>query len=216
MVNDATIRLITEFEGFVPNWYADPAHGWKVPTCCYGHTDAAGEPKYADTKAKIFTKTEGMEILRRDMVQYENAVSRAVKVPLNANQHGALTSFTYNLGEGNLAKSTLVKKINAGDMEGASREFAKWNKAAGKVLPGLTRRREAERQLFLAPSAKPAVVEAPIPRSTQPRVNPDAPKPIPVEDADPVQTAPAKVNIWPWVLGALILVVLFFVTQVKF
>ena len=52
-LNDASIKLITEFEGFVPNWYPDPAHGWKVPTCCYGHTDAAGEPKYAATKGVV-------------------------------------------------------------------------------------------------------------------------------------------------------------------
>lgn len=153
-VNDATIRLITEFEGFVPNWYPDPAHGWKVPTCCYGHTDAAGDPKYAATKDKKFTKAEGMEILRRDLGKYEDAVKRNVKVPLNPNQYGALVSFTYNLGEGNLAKSTLVKKLNAGDYAGAAKEFGKWNKAGGKVLAGLTRRREAERQLFVAPSAQ--------------------------------------------------------------
>ena len=66
-LNQATIDLITEFEGFVPNWYPDPAHGWKVPTCCYGHTDAAGSPKYADTKNKTFTKEEGIAILRNDL-----------------------------------------------------------------------------------------------------------------------------------------------------
>lgn len=174
-VNDATIRLITEFEGFVPNWYPDSAHGWKVPTCCYGHTDAAGEPKYAATKDKKFTKQEGMEILRRDLGQYENAVHRAVKVPLNANQFGALVSFTYNLGEGNLAKSTLVKKLNAGDYEGASREFSKWNKAGGKVLAGLTRRREAERQLFVAPGAvKPLPDQPQTPAESTARAMPTA------------------------------------------
>ena len=166
-VNDATIRLITEFEGFVPQWYPDPAHGWKVPTVAYGHTDAAGEPFYANTKSKTFTKTEGMEILRRDLGKYESAVNRTVKVPLNANQYGALVSFTYNLGEGNLAKSTLVKKLNAGDYAGSAKEFGKWNKAGGKVLAGLTRRREAERQLFLAPapatSAQPTIPVPPAP-----------------------------------------------------
>lgn len=174
-VNDATVRLITEFEGFVDRWYPDPAHGWKVPTVAYGHTDAAGEPKYAATKEKTFTKSEGMEILRRDLGKYESAVNRNVKVPLNANQYGALVSFTYNLGEGNLAKSTLLKKLNAGDYEGAAKEFPKWNKAGGKVLNGLTRRREAERQLFLSASGKPAVppdspiiIEPPLPSPPAP------------------------------------------------
>lgn len=178
-VNDATLRLITEFEGFVPNWYPDPAHGWKVPTVGYGHTDAAGQPFYSDTKDKVFSKQEAMEILRRDLGQYENAVNRAVKVPLNANQFGALVSFTYNLGEGNLAKSTLVKKLNAGDYQGASAEFARWNKAGGKVLAGLTRRREAERQLFVAPS-----VSLPPKDDIDHYAPPDAPMPKPSTPAE--------------------------------
>lgn len=157
-LNDASIKLITEFEGFVPNWYPDPAHGWKVPTCCYGHTDAAGEPKYAATKDKTFTKEEGMTILRRDLRRYSNAVDRLVKVPLNANQYGALTSFTYNLGEGNFGSSTLLKKLNAGDYVGAANEFKRWNKAGGKVLAGLTRRRAAEAALFSTPASGPIPV----------------------------------------------------------
>src|SRR5690606_40274282 len=65
---------------------------------CYGHTDSAGDPKYVVTFNKTFTKAEGEEILRRDLGQYESAVSNAVKVPLNDNQFSALVSFTYNLG----------------------------------------------------------------------------------------------------------------------
>lgn len=172
-VNDATIRLITEFEGFVDRWYEDPAHGWKVPTAMYGHTNATGnEPFYKSEsdRAVRFTKQQGIDTLKKDLLRYEAAVDKAVKVSLNPNQRGALVSFTYNLGEGNLNKSTLLKKVNAGDLLGASKEFAKWRKAGGKVLAGLTRRREAERQLFLAPSAissgkpsepieKPVVIE---------------------------------------------------------
>lgn len=162
-VNDATIRLITEFEGFVDHWYADVAHGWKVPTAMYGHTNATGnEPFYkteADRKLK-FTKEQGISTLKKDLLRYEQAVDKLVKVPLNANQRGALVSFTYNLGEGNFGKSTLLKKVNAGDFFGAGKEFGKWNKAGGKVLAGLTSRREAERQLFLAPAPRTTPVEA--------------------------------------------------------
>jgi lysozyme len=150
-VNDATLNLITLFEGFVPNWYPDPAHGWKVPTCCYGHTDAAGEPKYAATKAKRFTKADGRAILARDLVGYEAAVKRLVKVPLDANQLGALVSFTFNLGEGNLSRSSLLRKLNAKDYHGAANEFGKWTRAGGKVLKGLVRRRAAEAALFTSP-----------------------------------------------------------------
>lgn len=177
-LNDASINLITEFEGWVPNWYPDPAHGWAVPTCCYGHTDAAGEPKYAATKDQVFTKPEGRAILQQDLRKYSAAVDRLVKVPLNANQYGALTSFTYNLGEGNLAKSTLLKKLNAGDYKGAAAEFAKWNRASGSVMAGLTRRRKAEAELFLTPMGASAQAPKPIiPVEPAPAPAPATPKP---------------------------------------
>lgn len=163
VVNDAALDLICEFEGFVPHWYPDPAHGWKVPTVAYGHTDAAGEPKYANTKSKTFTKAEGRLILERDLATYAASVRSLVKVPLNDNQFGALVSFTYNLGAANLKKSTLLKKVNAGDFAGAQAEFAKWNRAGGQVLKGLTRRRVAEAALFGAPSG-----QKPSPTPTQP------------------------------------------------
>ena len=87
-------------------------------------------------------------------------MTEAVKVPLNPNQFGALTSFTYNLGAGNLRSSTLLRKLNAGDYAGAAAEFARWNKAGGKVLKGLTRRRAAERALFEKPAARIPVADA--------------------------------------------------------
>jgi lysozyme len=154
VINDAALDLICEYEGFEPHWYPDVVHGWKVPTVAYGHTDAAGEPKYAATKSKTFTKAEGRLILERDLAQYAAAVHAAVKVPLNDNQFGALVSFTYNLGAKNLNKSTLVKKLNAGDFEGAAKEFRRWNRAGGKILRGLVRRRAAEEALFLTPSGQ--------------------------------------------------------------
>ena len=147
-VNYATLVLIQGFEGFVDHWYKDPVGIWTV---CYGHTDAAGTPKYRDTKDKTFTKEEGLSILRMDLAKYEAAVRSKVTVPLNDNQFGALVSFTFNLGEGNLKKSTLLKKVNRGDFAGASKEFGKWVKAGGKTLPGLVRRRAAEAALFLKP-----------------------------------------------------------------
>lgn len=163
-VNAAALALIKSAEGFVDHWYPDPAHGWKVPTCCYGHTDAAGEPKYAASKGKRFTESEASAILLKDLERYEQDVRELVTVPLNENQHGALTSFDYNLGRGNLAKSTLLKKLNRGDYDGAAKEFGKWVNAGGKRLPGLVKRREAERLLFLKPVAgKPTVPAPPAP-----------------------------------------------------
>lgn len=159
--NAAALALIKEFEGFVPRWYRDPVGVW---TCCYGHTDAAGSPKYATSSHMTFTEAEGAAILARDLGRYEADVTRLVNVPLNENQFGALVSFTYNLGAGNLASSTLLRKLNAGDYAGAAGEFGKWVKAGGKTLPGLVRRRAAERALF----EKPVSVLRPIPKPAQP------------------------------------------------
>lgn len=158
--NNAALALICEFEGFVPYWYPDPAHGWNVPTIGYGHTDAAGYPRYADDENLHLSKADARIILARDLGQYERAVAEAVKVPLNENQFGALVSFTYNLGPGNLRSSTLLRKLNAGDYAGAAAEFPRWNRAGSKVLAGLTRRRAAERALFEKPVSRVPVTDA--------------------------------------------------------
>jgi len=189
-LNNASINLITTFEGFVDRWYPDPAHGWAVPTLGYGHTDAAGSPKYADNKNLWVTEAEARAILKYDMRKYSGAVDRLVKVPLNANQYGALSSFTYNLGEDNFGKSTLLKKLNAGDYAGAAAEFPRWNKAGGKVLAGLTRRRKAEQDLFLTPvsgSAPAAGV-----------TNPEAPTPNKVAGAIVGLIAAAVAGVYVW------------------
>lgn len=159
--NDAAVALICEFEGFEPRWYPDPAHGWKVPTIGFGHTDAAGYPRYADDHNLHLAKSDAITILKRDLAQYERAVTDAVKVPVTENQFGALVSFTYNLGPGNLRSSTLLRKLNAGDYAGAAGEFGKWVKAGGKTLNGLVRRRAAERALFEKPVVIPAADAAP-------------------------------------------------------
>lgn len=146
--NAAAIALIEEYEGFRPRWYRDPAGVWTIG---YGHTDAAGHPRHVDNPDLAITKADARTILERDLPRYEAYVTRLVKVPMNENQFGALVSFTYNLGAGSLASSTLLRKLNAGDYAGAAAEFPRWNKAGGKVLNGLVRRRAAERALFETP-----------------------------------------------------------------
>jgi lysozyme len=76
-------------------------------------------------------------------------VKKVLKVPLEQYQFDAVISFAYNVGLGSLKSSTLLKKINNSEFKEASEEFGKWNKASGKVLTGLTKRREAERQMFI-------------------------------------------------------------------
>ena len=89
-------------------------------------------------------------LLKTGLVSYENDVLKLVKMKLSQNQFDALVSFAYNVGSRALSTSTLLKKLNAGDIKGAADEFLRWNKAGGKVLNGLPRRREAERALFLS------------------------------------------------------------------
>ena len=169
--SDRGVALIKAHEGLRLTAYTDPVGVWTIG---YGHTTAAGPPK-VERGMKI-TDAGADAILRQDLAKFEGYVSSAVKVPLNQNEFDALVSFTFNLGPGNLRSSTLLKKLNAGDRAGAADEFLKWTKAGGKTLPGLVKRREAERSLFRAPDAT-------IPRPT--------PKPVPVVDTIPA-TAPSS------------------------
>lgn len=163
--NQPALDLIKKFEGWRANAYPDPATGGEPITIGYGHTSAAGPP--AVKMGMKLTLAEGEAILKQDLRAVEATVTKAVTVPLNANQFGALVSFTFNLGGGNLRKSTLLKKVNARDWTGAAAEFGKWNKAAGKVMKGLTTRRAAEAALFLAPVDKASKPETTITVKTE-------------------------------------------------
>ncbi|EOD8860416.1 lysozyme [Enterobacter hormaechei] len=139
------IALIKEFEGCKLTAYRDSVGVWTIG---YGWTQPVdGKP----IRSGMTIKQETAErLLKTGLVSYESDVSRLVKVGLTQGQFDALVSFTYNLGARSLSTSTLLRKLNAGDYAGAADEFLRWNKAGGKVLNGLTRRREAERALFLS------------------------------------------------------------------
>ncbi|RAY45884.1 lysozyme [Enterobacter kobei] len=143
--SDKGIALIKQFEGCKLTAYQDSVGVWTIG---YGWTKPVdGKP----IRAGMTIKQETAErLLKTGLVSYENDVSRLVKVDLTQGQFDALVSFTYNLGARSLLTSTLLRKLNAGDYAGAADEFLRWNKAGGKVLNGLTRRREAERALFLS------------------------------------------------------------------
>lgn len=136
----AGISLIEEFEGCRLTAYQDGAGVWTIG---YGHTHGV---KPGDT----CTEDEAREYLAYDLESAQSWVTKLVTVPLTQSQFDALVSFTYNLGAGSLRSSTLLKLVNAGSYALAAQEFAKWDKVAGKESPGLLRRREAERDLFLA------------------------------------------------------------------
>lgn len=143
------LAQIKAHEGLRLDAYPDAGYGWARATVGYGHTSQAGPPMV--TRGMRITADEAEAILIRDLLKFETAVRSAVHAPLNDNQFSALVSFTFNLGPGNLQRSTLLRKLNMGDYAGAADQFLVWNKSNGKVLPGLTRRRQAERALFLKP-----------------------------------------------------------------
>jgi len=132
-------NLLKRFEGCKLKAYRCPAG---ICTIGYGHTSAAGAPEVVD--GMTITQTRADEILKRDLVKYESAVLGLLKVELTQNQFDVLVDFAYNAGVGSLKTSTLLKKVNAGDLDAVPAELMKWTKGGGKVLPGLVRRRNAE------------------------------------------------------------------------
>lgn len=138
------VELIKEFEGCRLTAYLCPAGVWTIG---YGHTGKVDGKVI--TVGMTITAKKATELLKSDLATFEAAVNSYVTVPITQNMFDALVSFAYNCGAGALKGSTLLKKLNAKDYDGAAAELPKWNKAAGKVLNGLVRRREREKQLFL-------------------------------------------------------------------
>jgi lysozyme len=132
--------LIKSFEGCKLQAYQDSVGVWTIG---YGHTGPDVTP------GKVISQGEADLFLDWDLQWVNKCIRESVKVPLNQNQWDALGSFIFNLGGTKFRKSTLLLKLNLKDYGGAADEFLKWDKAGGNVLPGLTRRRKAERELFL-------------------------------------------------------------------
>jgi lysozyme len=137
----AGLGLVKTSEGCKLTAYLCPAG---IPTIGYGRTRGV-------KLGQSCTQAQADAWVEQEYDEFEAGVRKLVKVPLTANQLGALTSFAYNLGLGNLASSTLLRLLNQGDYAGAAAQFARWNKAAGRVLAGLTKRRAAEAALFVKP-----------------------------------------------------------------
>ncbi|MDJ0690532.1 MAG: lysozyme [Xenococcaceae cyanobacterium MO_188.B32] len=148
-VRKSTINLIKHYEGFHSTAYID-THG--LPVIGYGQSKINGKRV---KMGQYISRSKADAELAKELYRIQRLVLSKVKVKLTPNQLGALTSITYNVGPGILTRSTLVRKLNAGDYAGAAREFPRWNKAhqGGRLVPfpGLTRRRLAEQKLFLTP-----------------------------------------------------------------
>ncbi|HBN5750991.1 lysozyme [Citrobacter sp. Cf093] len=148
ITSEKGIRLIKQFEGCRLTAYPDPGTGGDPWTIGYGWTHPVdGKP----VKPGMTIDQETADrLLKTGLVSYENDVLKLVRVKLTKGQFDALVSFAYNVGSRALSTSTLLKKLNAGDIKGAADEFLRWNKAGGKEMPGLTKRRKAEREVFLS------------------------------------------------------------------
>ena len=139
--------LARQFEGCVLHPYQDPGGIWTIG---YGATWLLdGSEVTADTAP--ITQAQADAMLEKQMADFLRDVDGLVTVPLNPNQAGALADFAFNLGAGALAQSTLLRLLNAGDYAGAAGQFPLWVHQGDQVLPGLVRRRRAERYLFEKP-----------------------------------------------------------------
>ncbi|MEB3288639.1 MAG: lysozyme [Leptolyngbya sp.] len=145
-INAEGLALIKHFEGLRTTAYQDAVGVWTIG---YGHTSMAGPPVVYP--GMTITTAEADAILQQDLDLFEQGVSQALTIPTDENPFSALVSFAFNVGLSAYRNSTLLRKHNAGDFPGAAAEFPRWVYAEGEVLPGLVRRRDAERALYLKP-----------------------------------------------------------------
>jgi lysozyme len=144
-VNKAGIDLIKQFEGLRLKPYLCSA---SVPTVGYGSTTYPNGVKVTMKDAPI-TEAQAEEFLAHDLIYFEKQVDAFTTDAVNQNQFNSLVSFAYNCGVGNLKSCTLLKKVNANPNDPSiAAEFAKWTRAAGKVVQGLVNRRKKESDLY--------------------------------------------------------------------
>lgn len=136
------IDLIKQFEGYSSKAYPDPATGGAPWTIGYGTTKGV-------KPGMVITAQQGEKMLRDDVAKFESGVSSLITAPTTQGQFDAMVSLAYNIGLGNFGKSTLLKKHNARCYTCAADQFRVWNRANGKVMNGLTKRRAAERQVYM-------------------------------------------------------------------
>lgn len=146
-ISDKGLELIADFEGFRSNPYLDSAG---VPTIGYGSTFYLDNTKVT-MQDKPISECDAKVLLGLVANNFAKQVDDSLDVEVNQNQFDALVSFTYNLGIGNLRKSTLLKKVNANPCDpNIALEFERWVRAGGKVLNGLVKRRKKEAELYFS------------------------------------------------------------------
>jgi lysozyme len=133
------LALTKSFEGLYLEAYQDCAGIWTIG---YGHTGAG------ICAGQSISEERAAALLEADLAEAVACVNRVVQIPVTQNQFDAMVDFCFNAGRGNFVQSTLLRKLNRGDAAGAAAQFGLWVHAAGKVIPGLMRRRNAEAALF--------------------------------------------------------------------
>lgn len=136
----AGISFLQQHEGLVQLVYPDPVG---IPTVCWGHMDPALK---AGTR---YSKARCEALLKMDTMSAHKALADLVKVPLSQNQYDALVSLVFNIGRDAFSRSTLLRKLNDGDYDGAAEEFPRWSYAGGRKIQGLLSRRIDEQALFI-------------------------------------------------------------------
>ena len=190
------LRLIEKYEGLILQSYDDANerkinagdHVKGVLTIGYGHTSSAGGPKVYP--GQVITKAQAEELLAGDLGRVERDVERLVKVPINQNQFDALVSFHFNTG--GLGKSSLLKKLNAGDYQGAAQGLMAWTKASQigpGPIPGLVRRRNEEKALFLSQV-----------KTIPPKTTAGAGTAVVVGAGGAVAASQSSVEYWPYII----------------
>lgn len=167
-VDQSGLDFIARWEGVVLHVYKDVVG---IPTIGVGHVLLPGE-----SFPNGITKEQALAILAKDVAKCERAIVQYVTVEINQNQFNALASFTFNCGTGALQRSTVLRKLNGGDYQGAADALLMWNKAGGKFNRGLANRRADERRLFLKPVPAAPPVQPPIPEQPASAPFPERPQ----------------------------------------
>ncbi len=144
---DKVKSLIAGEEGLRLDAYQDTGGAWTIG---YGHLIKAGEKFFPYGPVRSITKAEAEALFAADTAAAASAVARGVKVEITDNMRAALTSFAFNVGGPAFLASTLLRRLNAGDVQGAANQFDVWVYDNGVRVPGLVNRREREKAVFLS------------------------------------------------------------------
>lgn len=167
IISQTGLDCVKGFEGYSGTAYLCPAG---VPTIGYGHTSSVTMASVKNMYS--ITRSEAEKLLREDLGTAEDAVNKLVEVDLTQNQFDALVSFTFNVGAGAFKRSTLLKKLNAGNYDAVPVELMRWTRGGGKVLTGLVKRREKEAEMWKNPGRKIATIQEDMPQAVEEPVKP--------------------------------------------